>query len=53
MTKKHVLVGDIDCGSDQLFLIAGPCVIEAEPLMMRTAERLKKIAESLGISVIF
>jgi len=53
MTKKHVLVGDIDCGSDELFLIAGPCVIEAEPLMMRTAERLKKIAADLGISVIY
>ena len=52
-TKKHVQVGDIDCGSDSLFLIAGPCVIEAEPLMMRTAERLKKIAASLGISVIY
>jgi 2-dehydro-3-deoxyphosphooctonate aldolase (KDO 8-P synthase) len=51
--KKHVFVGDIDCGGDQLFLIAGPCVIEAEPLMMRTAERLKKIASNLGISVIF
>ena len=34
--KKHVQVGDIDCGSDPMFLIAGPCVIEAEPLMMRT-----------------
>src|SRR5262245_40719274 len=53
MTKKHVRVGDIDCGSDQMFLIAGPCVIEAEPLMMRTAERLKKIAASLEIPVIF
>jgi 2-dehydro-3-deoxyphosphooctonate aldolase (KDO 8-P synthase) len=53
MTKKHVLVGDIDCGSDQLFLIAGPCVIEAEPLMMRTAERLKKIAADLGVPLIF
>jgi 2-dehydro-3-deoxyphosphooctonate aldolase (KDO 8-P synthase) len=41
MMKKHVFVGDIDCGSDQLFLISGPCVIEAESLMMATAERLK------------
>jgi 2-dehydro-3-deoxyphosphooctonate aldolase (KDO 8-P synthase) len=53
MSNKHVFVGDIDCGSDQLFLIAGPCVIEAEPLMMRTAERLKKIAASLGVPLIF
>ena len=41
MDKKHVFIRDIDCGSDQLFLIAGPCVIEEESLMMRTAERLK------------
>jgi 2-dehydro-3-deoxyphosphooctonate aldolase (KDO 8-P synthase) len=51
--KKHVQVGDIDCGSDQMFLIAGPCVIEAEPLMMRTAERLKKMSAELEIPVIF
>lgn len=53
MSKKHVFVGDIDCGSDQLFLIAGPCVIEAESLMMRTAERLKSISTDLGVPLIF
>jgi 2-dehydro-3-deoxyphosphooctonate aldolase (KDO 8-P synthase) len=53
MTKKHVFIRDIDCGSDRLFLIAGPCVIEEEPLMMRTAERLKGISERLGIPLIF
>jgi 2-dehydro-3-deoxyphosphooctonate aldolase (KDO 8-P synthase) len=53
MSIKHVAVGDIDCGSDQLFLIAGPCVIEAEDLMLRTAERLKAITGDLGIPLIF
>jgi 2-dehydro-3-deoxyphosphooctonate aldolase (KDO 8-P synthase) len=53
MAKKHVFVGDIDCGSDRLFLIAGPCVIEEESLMLRTAERLKGIAERLEIPLIF
>ncbi len=53
MSTKHVQVGNIDCGSDQLFLICGPCVIEDEPLMMRTAERLKGIAEELGVPLIF
>jgi 2-dehydro-3-deoxyphosphooctonate aldolase (KDO 8-P synthase) len=53
MEKKHVMIGDIDCGSDRLFLIAGPCVIEEEPLMMRTAERLKSIAQRLGVPLIF
>jgi 2-dehydro-3-deoxyphosphooctonate aldolase (KDO 8-P synthase) len=52
-TKKHVFIGDIDCGSDQLFLIAGPCVIEEESLMMRTAERLKGVAARLDVPLIF
>ncbi len=53
MPKKHVQVGHIDCGSDQLFLISGPCVIEAEPLMMRTAEHLKALSETLKLPLIF
>ncbi len=53
MEKKHVMIGDIDCGADRLFLIAGPCVIEEESLMMRTAERLKGISKRLGIPLIF
>lgn len=53
MSTKRVQVGGIDCGSDQLFLISGPCVIENEPLMMRAAERLKGIAEELGVPLIF
>jgi len=53
MSKKHVNVAGIDCGSDQLFLISGPCVIEEESLMMRTAERLKRIAGDLGVPLIF
>lgn len=50
---KHVDVAGIDCGSDDLFLISGPCVIEAESLMMQTAERLKKISEKLELPVVF
>lgn len=53
MIKKHVQIGDIDCGSDQLFLICGPCVIEEESLMMATAERLKGISEELNLPLIF
>lgn len=53
MSVKHVFIGDIDCGSDRLFLIAGPCVIEKESLMMHTAERLKKIASNLEVPLIF
>jgi 2-dehydro-3-deoxyphosphooctonate aldolase (KDO 8-P synthase) len=53
MSIKHVNVAGIDCGADQLFLISGPCVIEEESLMMRTAERLKQIAGTLGVPLIF
>jgi len=35
------------------FLIAGPCVVESEELQLRTAERLKAIADKLGIFFIF
>ena len=50
---KHVDVAGIDCGSDDLFLISGPCVIEEESMMMKTAERLKGISEDLGLPLIF
>ena len=53
MQKKIVRVGDIDCGSDELFLISGPCVIEDEKIMMTVAERLKEISERLKIKVIY
>jgi len=36
-----------------LFLIAGPCVIESEELVMSTAERLKAITGDLGIPFVF
>ncbi|MGQ0765475.1 MAG: 3-deoxy-8-phosphooctulonate synthase [Gemmatimonadota bacterium] len=53
MSRKRVSIGRIECGSDQLFLIAGPCVIEQEDLMLRAAERLKRISVSLGVPLIF
>jgi 2-dehydro-3-deoxyphosphooctonate aldolase (KDO 8-P synthase) len=43
-----------EIGLDQpLFLIAGPCVVESEDLQLRTAERLKGIADKLRIMLIF
>ncbi len=50
---KHVDVAGIDCGSDELFLISGPCVIEEESMMLKTAERLKGVSEDLGVPLIF
>lgn len=53
MSKFKVKVGDIDCGGDELFLISGPCVIEDESIMMRTAEHLKKVSENLNIKIVY
>ena len=36
-----------------LFLIAGPCVIESESLVMTTAERLKNITAKLAMPLVF
>jgi 2-dehydro-3-deoxyphosphooctonate aldolase (KDO 8-P synthase) len=45
---------DFSVGLDRpFFLIAGPCVIESEGLILETAARLKEITESLGIPFIF
>lgn len=35
------------------FLIAGPCVIESEALCLGIAERLRSMAEQLGVPIIF
>lgn len=37
----------------ELFLISGPCVIEEESIMFRTAEKLKEISERLKLPLVF
>ncbi|MBK9761286.1 MAG: 3-deoxy-8-phosphooctulonate synthase [Flavobacteriales bacterium] len=53
MMSRIVQVGNIQCGNDQLFLISGPCVIEEESVMLRTAETLKRVSEKLNLPVIY
>ncbi len=53
MSKKKIRIGNIICGADNLFLISGPCVIEAESIMMRTAEKLKEVSQKLNIPLIY
>ncbi len=50
---RIIRVGDIDCGSDDLFLISGPCVIESEDIMLQTAEYLKGVEERTGVRIIY
>ena len=49
MQLGHMTVGD----GQPLFVIAGPCVIETESLIMSTAETLKQVGDDLGVGVIF
>jgi len=53
MSNTIVKVGNVECGSDQLFLISGPCVIEDEKIMMDTAEKLVNISTKLEIPLIY
>lgn len=49
-----VEIGSFKVGQGQRpFLIAGPCVIESEQLVMDTAGRVAEITKSLGIPYIF
>jgi len=46
-------VGDVHIGSGNLFLIAGPCVIESEEHAIRMAEIIKGVTRALGVPLIF
>ena len=49
-----VRVGSISIGADHpLVLIAGPCVIESDELVMQTALKLTEIASRVGMPLIF
>jgi 2-dehydro-3-deoxyphosphooctonate aldolase (KDO 8-P synthase) len=46
-------VGDVHIGAGNLFLIAGPCVIESEEHAVRMAEIIKGVTKALGFPFIF
>lgn len=54
MNSRLVTVKGVRIGAGQpLALIAGPCVLESEKVVLTVAERLAEIARKLGIGVIF
>ncbi len=55
MTRtREITVGSVRLGGTQpLFLIAGPCVIESEVHAMKMAESIRKIAGECGVPFIF
>ena len=46
-------IGPVRVGAGQLFLIAGPCVIESETHVRTMADAIQRIAVDLGIPYIF
>jgi 2-dehydro-3-deoxyphosphooctonate aldolase (KDO 8-P synthase) len=52
---KTIHVGKLTLGGKHtpLFIIAGPCVIENEKMVMQTAETLAKICDDLDLPLIF
>src|SRR5712672_4480423 len=53
LTPTSFPVGDVHIGSGNLFLIAGPCVIESEEHATRMAEIIKGVTKALGFPFIF
>jgi 2-dehydro-3-deoxyphosphooctonate aldolase (KDO 8-P synthase) len=51
---KELILKNVKIGhGNPLALIAGPCVLEDESVVMRTAEEIKKISEKLKIGLVF
>jgi len=53
LTPTSFQVGDVHIGSGNLFLIAGPCVIESEEHATRMAEIIKGVTKAMGFPFIF
>jgi len=51
--NKSFEIGPVHVGEGQLFLIAGPCVIESEAHARSMAEAIQRIASDLGLPYIF
>ncbi|HTC47417.1 MAG TPA: 3-deoxy-8-phosphooctulonate synthase [Candidatus Aquilonibacter sp.] len=51
--SSYFQVGDVRIGAGDLFLVAGPCVIESEEHAIRMAEIIKGVTKALGFPFIF
>lgn len=50
---KKIKLRDFEIGGDKLTILAGPCVIESQEILERTAEKLKEITQKLDINFVF
>jgi 2-dehydro-3-deoxyphosphooctonate aldolase (KDO 8-P synthase) len=50
---KPFKVGDVEVGGGDLFLIAGPCLVESESHALKMANAIRSITQRVGIPYIF
>lgn len=50
---KEIKLRDFVIGGEKLTILAGPCVIESQDVLEKTAEALKKITQKLDINFVF
>ena len=54
MTDRVVEIGEYKVGTGHpLLLIAGPCVMESESMIMEVAETLARLKSTLGLQIVF
>ena len=51
--NREFEIGPVRVGGGQLFLIAGPCVIESETHVRTMADAIQRITSDLGVGYIF
>ncbi len=50
---KRIKLKNFEIGGDKLTILAGPCAIENQEILDKTAEKLKEITSRLGINYVF
>jgi 2-dehydro-3-deoxyphosphooctonate aldolase (KDO 8-P synthase) len=53
VTVKPFKIGSVEVGGGELFLIAGPCIVESEAHALKMAHAIRTIAERTGVAYIF
>lgn len=53
MDIKRIKLGNFEIGGEKLTILAGPCAIESQDILNKTAEKLKSVTEKLGINYVF
>lgn len=53
MNMKRIKLNNFEIGVDKLTILAGPCAIESQEILNKTAEKLKEITTKLDINFVF